>query len=56
MIEHADCAQRVAVAGDDRRAGVKADMRFAQDQRILTEPVIEQRVLDNEDFVRRMIA
>ena len=47
-IENTDRAERVAVGGDDRRAGIEADARLAGDQRVVVKARIERRVFDDE--------
>ena len=47
-VDDAQGAQRLAIAADQRRAGIEADVRRAGDQRIVGEPRVAGRVGDHE--------
>ena len=48
-IDDAQRAEGVAIARDERRAGIKTDVRVAADQRILAKPLVVERVGHDED-------
>ena len=49
-VHHAQGAERVAFGGDQRRAGVKTDVRVAGDQRIIGEALVARGVGHDEQI------
>ncbi len=53
-IDEAQRAERFAIRGTERRAGVEADAGVAGHQRIVDKPWVQGRILDQQNLVRPM--
>ena len=48
VVDHAQRAERIPVAGDERRAGVEPDARILPHERVVAEPRVIHRIGDDE--------